>query len=253
MRKILAMLLLAAPAASPAQSIFGSEWAGDREVPLTWGVGANFFTMFQDYELTRLDFVLPGVVVEDPSLLDVSNDVWHADVKFDVWLLPFLNVFVVAGYIDGDTAVDISALQLPLPFTEFMVDYDGESYGGGATLAFGGEGWFGSLTGVYTETSLSGDFDSSVEAVTLQPRLGLVRGQWQHWLGAMYLDAEERHRGTIALPFVGDVPFDIELREKDQWNFAIGTRYEFSKKFEASLEIGVGDRQTTLLYAGYRF
>ncbi len=253
MKPLLAMLLLVVPALSPAQSIFGSDLAGDRDVQLTWGVGGNFFTMYQDYEISRLDFDFPGIVIDDPGLLNVDNDVWHLDVKLDAWLLPFLNVFVVAGYIDGDTTVDISALELPLPVSEFLIDYDGESYGGGATLAFGGDRWFGSVTAVYTETSFGSEFDSSVEAVAVQPRIGLVRGPWQYWVGGMYLDAEEKHSGTIDLPFLGPVPFDVELREKDQWNFAVGARHEFSKKFDATLEVGFGDRDSTLLYVGYRF
>ncbi len=253
MRRLLAIVLLAAPALGPAQSIFGSDLAGDREVQLTWGVGVNFFTMYQDYDIARLDVDIPGIVIDDPSLLEVSNDVWHLDVKLDAWVLPFLNLFMIGGYIDGGTTVDIRALQLPLPVDRFLVDYDGESYGAGATVAVGGQRWFATVTGVYTETSLSGDFDSSVEATAVQPRLGLVRGPWQYWVGGMYLNTEERHSGTITLPFLGAVPFDIELEEKDQWNFAVGTRYEFSKKFDATLEIGFGDRESTLLYVGYRF
>lgn len=257
--RVLTTLLILAPGLAPglaqAQSLFMSDLAGDREVPLTWGVGGNFFTMDHDYLITDLTFDLPGVVITDPSIIGVRNEVWHLDVKLDAWVLPFLNVFVVGGVIDGDTSVDISAVDLGLPFPlgTLPIEYDGESYGGGATFAVGGDRWFATLTAVYTETSLSGDFDSSVEAITLQPRVGLVRGQWSYWVGGMFLDAEEKHRGNIQLPFLGPVNFDVTLEEEEEWNFALGLRHEFNKKFDVSLEFGFGDREHTLLYAGYRF
>jgi hypothetical protein len=255
MKRLLALALFVLPGMGVAQSLFMADLAGDRELPLTWGVGGNFFTMDQDYDIASLDFNLPGVVLSDPSIIDVRNEVWHLDAQLDVWVLPFLDLFLVAGIIDGNTSVDLSAVPLPLPFPigTLPIDYDGESYGGGATLAFGGDRWFTTLTATFTNTSLSGDFDSSVDAFTVQPRVGLIRGPWSYWLGGMYLDAEETHRGEIELPFLGPVDFDVILEEQNQWNYALGVRHQFNKKFDLSLELGFGDRDHTLLYAGYRF
>ncbi len=57
---------------------------------------------------------------------------------------------------------------------ELVIRYSGEVYGGGATLACGGEHWFTSVTGTYAKTSLSGDFDSKVNSQSWQPRLGYI-------------------------------------------------------------------------------
>lgn len=44
----------------------------------------------------------------------------------------------------------------------------------GSDLA--GDRWFASVTATFTDTSLSGGFNSSVKATTIQPRIGLRVG-----------------------------------------------------------------------------
>jgi hypothetical protein len=70
-------------------------------------------------------------------------------------------------------------------------------YGLGLTLAYGGEHWFTSATSTWTKTSLNGDFDSSVETFTFQPRIGPLWGKWAFWLGGLYIDTKEDHSGVV--------------------------------------------------------
>ena len=255
MKKLIMILSLALPLTAVAES--GLPWmkdlAGDRELPLPWGVGVDFFTMDQDYQIDKLDLSFPGLGNLDPSLLEVRNETQEFDIKLDAWLFPFLNAFVILGTTSGETSINISGLGLPLPFDNLAIDTDGDVFGGGVTLAVGGDQWFTSLTATLTDTDLSGDFDSSVEAFTLQPRVGLVRDQWNYWVGGFFLDVEEKHKGSIGIPFLGTVPFDVELSQEDDWNFTVGVRHQFSRKFDASLELGFGGRDITLFNVNYRF
>jgi hypothetical protein len=259
MRKhlILAALLAAAPAAH-ADSPFPlmRDIAGDRELPRPYGVGIDFFTLDQGYDISSLSFQLPGVGGVDTDLIDVENNVWESDLKFDVWVLPFLNVFGIFGHIDGNTAVDLSAvpLALPVPLGTLDIDYSGQVYGGGATRAFAGEHWFTSLTGTYAKSDLSGDFDSEVDSVTWQPRVGYINGAWALFVGGYYIDAEEKHEGAIALPGLGAVPFAVELESDTNFSGSAGVYYRFTDHAEATLELGGGNgRQTTLFNFTWRF
>ena len=223
-----------------------------------WGIGFDFYTMDQEYRIKELQFQLPGASLPDPTLLNIDNDIQHLDVKLDVWLTPFLNVFGLIGHVDADTIVDFSRAPitgLPVPISTLPISYDGTVYGGGINLVFGSEKWFGALNTTWTETDLSGDFDSSVSTLTIQPRLGLVRDKWQFWVGGMYLDTEETHSGTINLPIPGvpPVPFRVVLEGSDKWNEAIGLAHTFSPRAHISLEIGFGDRDHTLFNYTYRF
>lgn len=263
MRQVLVLLLLVVPLSLSAQEsgsgpLFMKHLLGDREFFEPWGIGFDFYTMKQDYGLKKLDFNLPGVGIDDPSKIEVSNDLQHFDLQLDVWLTPFLNVFGIIGKIDADTKVDLSKTTitgLPIDLGVLPISYDGTVYGAGFNLVYGGEKWFVSLNNTWTNTSLSGDFDSSVSAFTSQPRIGLIRNKWAYWVGGMYLDTKEKHSGTIQLPIPGipPVPFEVELESLDNWNYAVGVSHIFSPKALITLEVGFGDRDHTLFNFTYRF
>jgi hypothetical protein len=235
-RRLIFLLAVLLPLSSSAESSlpFLKDMAGDRDLPRPWGLGIDFFTMDQDYDVKDLTFALPGVSLGDPSQIKVENEVQHFDIKGDVWLLPFLNVFGIIGKVDIDTYVDFSNADisnLPIDLGVLPVSFDGTVYGGGFTLAYGTESWFTSLTTTFTSTDTSGDFKSSVDSTSVQPRIGLLRENWRFWV----------------------VPFEVELESKDSWNYAIGAGYVFNDRADLSFEAGFGDRTHTLFNLNVRF
>lgn len=258
MRSLLIALTLLMPLTASAESRlpFLKDRVGDAELPRPWGIGLDFYTMDQHYDIDSLQFDLPGISLDDPSLLSVTNDVQHFDLKLDAWVLPFLNVFAVLGHLESDTVIDLSQAPvqgLPFPLSKLPVNTDGTVVGLGITLAYGNENWFTSVTATRTETDLGGTFDSNIDTTTVQPRIGLVRGAWQYWVGGLYLDAEETHTGTVQLPVLGPVPFDVVLGSSDDWNTALGVRHVFSEHADLTFEVGFGDRDHTLFNFTYRF
>jgi len=263
MHRILLALILLAPLAAPAQEtsggpLFMKDMLQGREFFETWGVGVDYFTMKQDYKLKSLQFDLPGVGVGDPSLIGVTNELDHYDLKLDVWVTPFLNVFGLIGRVDAKTYVDLSKVPvqgLPVSLGTVPVAYDGTVYGAGFNLLYGTDRWFASLNNTWTDASLSGDFDSSVKTFSSQPRIGLLFNRSTVWIGGMYLDTEEKHAGAIALPIPGlpPIPFAVELESMEAWNYAIGIGHVFSPKAHFSIEVGFGDRTHTLANFTYRF
>lgn len=263
MRRLLLALLLIAPLTTVAQDggsgpLFMKDMLGGREFFEPWGVGVDFYTMDQDYEIQSLNFDLPGVDIDDVSKIDVTNELQHYDLKFDVWVTPFLNVFALIGRVDADTYVDLSKVEvtgLPVQLGTLPVAYDGTVYGLGFNLVYGTDRWFAALNNTWTDTNLSGNFDSDVSAFTSQPRIGLIRDKWTFWVGGMYLDTEEKHSGTIALPIPGlpPVAFDVDLTSMTAWNYAVGAGYIFSPKATFYFEFGFGDREHTLANFTYRF
>lgn len=258
MRRVLLALIFLLPLSAVADSgpLFMKDLLGGREFFEPWGVGVDFYTMNQQYSIKHLEFDLPGVSLPDPSLLDVRNKVQHYDIKLDVWLTPFLDVFGILGHINADTTVDLTnvpVVGLPFPLGKLPVSYDGTVFGGGVTLAYGGDRWFTSVTSTWTDTSLSGDFDSSVKTFTAQPRIGLVVDKWNFWVGGLYLDTEEKHSGVVQLPVLGSVPFAVELKGSDKWNTAVGAGYVFSPKAMLYMEVGFGNRDHTLFNFTFRF
>lgn len=255
---VAALLVLPGLAHADGDSVFPllREIAGDRELPKPYGVSADFVTMYQNYDIQSLAFQLPGVSLSDPNVIGVKNSVREGDLKFDTWVLPFLNVFGVYGHVSADTRVDLSHVPvtgLPFNLGTLNISYSGQSYGGGFTLVYGVDKFFGSVTGTYVDTNLSGDFDSSVHSKSWQPRIGYADGAWAYWVGGLYLDLSEHHHGNIVLPVVGGVPFDVRLREEKKFSPTAGARYRFSDSSDIHVEFGGGDRKVTMINMAYRF
>lgn len=237
---------------------FLKDKVGDVDLPNPWGVGIDLFSMNQDYAISQLAFDLPGAALGNPNGILVDSKAQSQTLKLDAWVFPFLNVFAMAGHVKADTTVDLSNAQVslggqPLPLGDLDLNYNGLVYGGGLTAVIGGKSWFTSVTATFTDTDLSGDFKTSVKSTTIQPRIGLIRGNWQFYVGGFYLDTEEDHVGAIGLPGLGVIPFAVSLSQKDDWNYSTGVHYEFSKGLDMAFELGLGDRQHTALNFTHRF
>jgi hypothetical protein len=248
-----AMLAGAGALAAGEGPVWGSQWVGGRDLPQTFGVGLTVYEQRQAYKIDRLSIGVPGFDNIPLSGLDIDNRIREVDGQFDAWLLPFLNVMVVGGHINGRTVVDFSSLSLPFPLDRVTVDYTGEVYGGGVNLAAGNDRFFTSVSTLWTRTSLSGDFDSSADAFVAMPRFGIHDQRGAFWLGAMYQRTDEKHSGIIALPYVGPVPFRVQLSQKHEWNGLVGMHAALDKHWNLELEGGFGDRRSASATVTWRF
>ncbi len=224
------------------------------KMPMKWGVGFTIYNQTQPYDIVNLMVPLAGLDIGAAEDLTIENNTDSYHFKFDYWLAPFLNVYLLGGYIDGTTNVKLSDVDLGLPIrlNDIRIDYSGIMYGGGLTLAFGGKGWFTTLTYDITRTDLDVT-TSSVQGWVLTPRVGLVFGGAAVWVGAMYQQAEETHEGIWEMPYIGQVPYYVELQQSKPWNYQIGMIAGLSEHWNLTLEGGVGSRKSVLANLEYRF
>jgi hypothetical protein len=87
----------------------------------------------------------------------------------------------------------------------------------------------------------------------LTPRVGVYNQKGALYVGAMYQDAQEKHKGTIPLPFLGLVPFSVELSQKDDWNWVAGGSWAFRPDWTLEIEGGFGDRTHVDAAVTWRF
>jgi hypothetical protein len=263
---------VAAGQEAPRALPLGASWAGGQKLPLPFGVNLTLFTQEQDYKLESLNVALPELTPAMAAALPAGaigamgavsagvmegvaaeNALQEANVKLDLWLLPFLNLFGMVGVINGETDV-----ATPLIPGGLSVTYEGLVYGAGATLTGGYRNFFAAVTGIYTGTELD-TADSTITAWILQPVVGC---RWTApedafgaslWVGAMFQQAEEEHSGTVLAPPFGNVDYEVTLAESDPWNFVVGGRVTLSPHWYAEAEGGFGDRTHLMAGAGYRF
>jgi hypothetical protein len=230
-----------------------STGAGGVQLPPQLGIGMTLYSQNQDYRLESLSLGLPGI---DPSVtkgLPVVNRTNSYHLKLDYWVLPYLNLYVIGGRLETTTTVSLKNIDIGLPFQlgDLVIDNNGWVYGGGATFAVGGPGWFGSATVTYTKADLSVT-DGSVEAWVFTPKIGLTVRGGAVWVGAMYQDAQEKHKGTYEIPYIGKVPFDVVLGESSSWNGIIGATAGLSDHFVLIMEGGFGPRHSAMVSLEYR-
>ncbi len=251
---IIAVLLTVAAGPLWAQNEGAGIPGEGHQLPLKWGIGATLYNQTQPYNIVSLQIPLAGLDLGAADGLEIENNTTSYHLKFDYWLFPFLNVFLLGGQIDGTTTVKLSNVDLGLPITlnNIKIDYSGLMYGGGATLAFGGKGWFTSVTYDITQTDLD-VASSSVSAWVLTPRFGLTFSGAAIWVGAMYQNAEESHEGIWEMPFLGVVPYDVLLEQSEPWNYQIGLVAGLGEHWNLTFEGGVGSRKSVLAALEYRF
>jgi hypothetical protein len=157
----------------------------------------------------------------------------------------------------------------PMPISDpqrinFNIDYNGDTFGGGVTLAGGYKNFFGSLDLNYTRSNID-VVDGKIKTLTVSPRLGIllnptaIQGSLAFWMGAMYMDYKQTVTDDInlreldpRLPSV-DIDFEIDIKNKVNWNFLFGGQWEITKRWQVMAEGGVGNRRQIILGAFFRF
>ncbi len=158
----------------------------------------------------------------------------------------------------------------------FNLDFKGDTYGAGFTLAGGYNQFFGTFDLNYTKTNLD-ILDGDIKALVISPRVGyefvfqpLIAGQGntklQVWTGAMYQDITQRFKGNINnlnLPpaFAGmialmndpDMKFDVEQHLAHKWNQTVGARLEVTRNFNVITEVGFNNRNSFFVSGEFRF
>jgi len=189
--------------------------------PLPFGLGLNYAFADQPIEISRL-----AVGVNDGEMHDLTNLIVFDDLnstvhalnfRFDVWVLPFLNLYGMGNYlIQAETAVSIVE-----PFA-FDAGATQSGYGGGfgLTASGGAFGFFGTLDLNWTWNKME-NLDQAVGTFLLTPRIGKNFGkfagiEWIFWVGAMRQSIASETKGQInlsdAVEGAGDGSFQQKLQ-----------------------------------------
>ena len=235
------------------------------ELPLPRGLSGVFYYVERDVEIDDIRIGIDGGPLRNASRVLNLGSRSHVSVgvaRFDAWLLPFLDVYALAGFVYNNTTTrGRVTVPTPGPRPERTFDVGGKTeltgfLGGLGLTAVGGYRDFFAMADVnYSATDLG--FDDKFKAL-----IGSVRVGWngkildtpsRFWVGAMYWDTQSTASSTIQVPDVGSVRFEAQQAPTHPLNALVGASATFFKHWDGFVEYGFGPSDVMAISAGLTF
>jgi hypothetical protein len=210
-------------------------------IPLPFGVNVSYMNMRQNISVDSI--ALTGLSLGGRPIPDDMFNIGVGDtrersetenLRLDMWVFPFLNVYGILGHTKGSSVSNISVDADPsrydagtifhpnpdhitaqavhagyesgaLQNLDFTLNFEGTTYGAGVTLAGGYGNWFTILDTNYTQTNFD-ILDGKISALTVSPRVGYrfempsISGpsHLSLWVGSMYQDVQQEFKGNLS-------------------------------------------------------
>jgi hypothetical protein len=221
------------------------------ELPLPFGTGVVYYYLSRDIAVEDVRVGRDGAPVSsvsDYAQLASVADVDNVNVKFDVWLLPFVNVYAIAGYIwnESETTLDISlpALRDGQPPRTRRVTVPtamtGTVGGLGITLAGGYGPFFMALDSNGARADLG--FDDRFHALVTSARVGWhgkAGGRpLRVWANATYWDTFATATGTVDDPEGGTLSFEVDQGPAHPWTYGLGAQVSPRRWLDLAVDVG---------------
>jgi len=221
------------------------------ELPLPFGAGLILTGLGNrkiDVTDVRVGIENPPRSVSDFVSLGAKSDVFNANLKFDAFVFPFLDVYALLGYVSNhSTTHALITVPSPGPLpgsqqyeTELTTDLDGVVGGVGVAVATGYRNFFLVLDASFIQSDLG--FDNRFKATIATVRAG-YRGRinempLQMWLGAGDWDTAATATGHVQIENLGQLNFEVEQHPHTRWMYDVGSNLEISKSLQLVLDVG---------------
>jgi hypothetical protein len=243
------------PAAAPGRKLpFLGDLARDRgiELPLPFGVGAVYYFVSRDIAVSDLRLGRDGATptsVGDYVQVATTSSVSTMNVKFDVWLLPFVNVYAIAGYVWNESETTFELTLPPLQpggavrprRVTLPTSLEGPVGGLGVTLAGGYGPFFLALDSNAAKADLG--FDEKFHAVISSLRSGWNGKVGQRplrvWANVTYWDTFATASQTLQDPDgAGTLRFEVDQGPAHPWTYGLGLQYSPRRWLDFNADLG---------------
>lgn len=221
------------------------------ELPLPFGAGFVYYHLDRGIEITDVRVGRNGAAVasvSDFAQLHSKAKVDNLNAKLDVWLLPFVNVYAIVGYIWNKSETTIDVTLPPLlpggqPRQKRLVvptRMEGSVAGVGITLAAGYGPFFLTYDANFAQADLG--FDDRFRAV-----VSSVRGGWngkagsrplRAWVSVTDWNTFAQASGTVADPDGGTLRFEVDQGPAYRYTYGLGSQYSAKPWFDLAVDTG---------------
>lgn len=251
---------------------FGAAWAKEKgiELPLPFGVSIYTIFMSRDIEVTSVsvEFMEHELKnIEEFASFGVRNQSSVTAIKFDAWILPMLNFYILGGHANYSANVNakltIEHDILPLPPSEFDFEIEtrmkGPYAGIGSTLVGGYGNWFVLGDANYGKSWPDG-FETPVDFMFISFRSGFSikldsKIGMKLWLGGAYLNSKTTLEKKVYTDFINEIMVYIKQEPSNPWTAHCGLMVNLGKHFDVMAELGsnFNDASVSVFTASWRF
>jgi hypothetical protein len=221
------------------------------ELPLPFGAGLVYYHLSRDIAISDVRVGRNGAPPQSASdfaQLSARANVENVNLKLDVWLLPFVNLYLITGYIwnSSDTQIEVSLPPLlpggPTRRRQMSVktSIEGTVGGLGMTVAGGYGPYF--LTYDVNVAQADLGFDDRFKAVVTS-----VRGGWngrmgarpfRTWLSVTDWNTFATATGTVADSDGGSLAFQVDQGPAYRYTYGLGAHYGATRWLELAADAG---------------
>jgi hypothetical protein len=216
------------------------------QLPRPYCIAYFYHSQSQWYSMTRVN--LGGIEVPSNVLDTVNvNSITHSHgIKGDLWLFPFLNLYLHASYTTGSANVYVLTPTGIPQDVALEFDVTAFAFGPGMTLAFGYANFFLTASLSYAVVLRPGADTSSNAAFT--GMFGYNFPVFNIWIGGMYSDTAKNQGG-----YLGDVRYDVVIEAEAPWSLILGMRFSLIRqRLDLVIQQGFGERISSTMNLTWR-
>ena len=249
------------------------------QLPKPYGVGFTYVSVKQQMSLTQLQVGFNGKGTQPYDFVSFDTPITSLttlQLKADMWVLPFMNVFATLGKIEGDLHADVlidgdtmlaqlgedcqsfikplscRLLEGKLFTLPIRANVNPTTYGVGTIIAGAWHDWFVTLP-LNVTWSQSNRNVLDGRAITITPRGGRIihlprLGRLSLFLGGNYLDSHNTVTGSLTSEGGFSLDYQVKQANVERWNLVTGFNWDISSNLSLNVEYNgfIGNRDALI-------
>lgn len=239
--------------------------AAGAQFPKPYGIAGSMYYQNQRMDINKITF--GNLVLEEGNGVinfgesNIRNTVVSSQLRADLWILPFVNIYGMLGRVNTFNDIDLSINLSPPPGsptvgdinllqTQQIANINGTVAGAGAVIAGGYGKLFVNVNITWAQTWLN-EVNSIQKSFVAFPMAGVTTNFANLFLGGIYQNTGSVNRGSFKGSSGQVINYTLEYSAK-RWNYAFGLNKSIGNWSVVVIQ-GVGARTNGVVEVGYRF
>jgi hypothetical protein len=235
------------------------------EFPKPYGLAGSMYYQQQQMEITKIRLGALELS-EDNGVIDfadsqIRNTVVSSQMRADMWVLPFVNLYGMVGRVNTFNDIDLTINLNPPPGSptpgdinllrdNTIANINGTVAGLGTVIAGGYGKVFANINLTWAQSWLN-EVNSIQKSFVAFPMVGLSTNFANLFIGAIYQNTGQTNKGSFQGSGGQSINYELQF-SAERWNYTFGLNKSIGN-WSVVLIQGVGARTNSVVEVGYRF